>query len=158
MKIFEVSPQMVTDFFLNNKETAEMGLPDEELKYLKINKKYYMTSSSMFLGLGEEEGNITLLIRWEYFTPITLILHTYLKSELHGEHVELKKCMDFFFDYLRETTHVRKLQAMIAEPCINVVKATERFNFKKEGFVENCLIWRGELKGLHIYGLDLRGD
>lgn len=154
MKFKEVTEQELTAFFLSDPKLIILGLPDEELVYLHENKEFKCHPGSMFIEILEDDGTSVGVVRWEFFTQISIVIHVFLRSKYHGSN-KLGEIYQFVYKHLQTNTNIRKVIAFISSSCIHVIKAVEKHGFKKDGSIPNCLIWREKVVGIEIYSVDI---
>lgn len=154
MQFKDVTQESLTEFFLSEPNLVLLGMPDEEMIYLHENKQYTCTSGSSFVEITDDDGTSLGVVRWEFFTQISIVIHMYLRHKYHHGK-ELKRIYDFIYNHLRDNTKVRKVVAFAASTCKHVIGAVEKYGFTKSGSIPKCLIWRQEVVGLEIYSLDI---
>lgn len=155
MEFRDINDKELTEFFLSEPQLVLLGMPDEEMIYLHEHKEFKCGAGSYFVEILGDNGESLGVIRWEFFTPISIVVHMFLRHKYHHSTV-LKDIYQFIYRHLLENTKVRKMIAFITSSCIHVVKAAEKLGFTKNGSIPNCLVWRNEVVGLDIYSVDIK--
>lgn len=153
MNFKELTEEQISDFIVNDPKLVYIGLNDNELVYIQENKKYRLTPYSYYIGI-EEKDEVVCVLKWEYFTEHCVSIHPYVASKYHGKGM-LTKIYDFLWSHFTEQTEIKKVIAFVPDSCNHTIKACEKHGFKKEGHISKCHMWRKELVGVNIYGLDL---
>lgn len=153
LKLEEVTEQEATEYFLKDPELCYMALPDHDLVSLYNEKKWYKSPSSHLLGV-KVDGELIFLMKYEFFTPVAINVHFYLKTKLRdtGIFKDIEKLIAL---WIYNQTTVRKVLAMTPITCPRIAHVCEKFGLKKEGHLTKTIKWRNEIVDLLIYGLDL---
>jgi RimJ/RimL family protein N-acetyltransferase len=156
MNFIELTKEQISDFIINDPQLVYMGFSDKELIYMHEKGKYSLVPGSYYIGLENDDGLVCIL-KYEYFTDICVCIHPYVSSKYHGKGV-LSEIYTFLYEHFIKQTEIRKVIAFVSDSCIHAIKACEKHGFKKEGHITNCQVWRKELIGIYIYGLDLKSE
>lgn len=153
MNFKELTEEEISDFIINDPKLIYMGFNDNELIYMHENKKYKLVPFSYYIGIEKDE-ELVCVLKWESFTEHCVNIHPYIASRYHGKGV-LTEIYHFLWEHFIDQTEIKKVIAMVPESCIHSAKACEKHGFKKEGYISKCHLWRKELVGIIIYGLNL---
>lgn len=148
--IRELRIEEINDFLVADPNVCYLGLTDNELYILYMNKSYMPLSSSEFAGVFDGE-ELIMLVRSEPFTRDTISLHLFLATKYHHTG-KLREIQAFLKDYYRTQTEYKKIVVMSPETCVHVHKVVEAFGFSLEGRLTKCITWRNELVDLLLYG------
>ena len=154
MYLGDVTEEQMTEFFINDPKLCYMGLCDDDLNELYLNKRYAPHHTSYYQGIYEDD-KLVAVIKFEKFSPITVNVHLYIQSSLHGKGKTIE-ITDLVCDYLRDTSGIQKVLIMAPRPCVHSCKAAEARGFKLEGTLTNGCIWRKEIVDILIYALDTK--
>lgn len=153
MNFKELTDDEISDFIINDPKLVYMGFSDQELVTMYETKRYTPNPASTYIGI-EEDNVLVCVLRWELFTHLTVSIHPYISSSLHGKGM-LSKVYSFLYNHFLEDTIITKVIAFVTEPCTHAMKACEKHGFVQEGYISKCVTFRKELCGIYIYGLDL---
>lgn len=149
----EISREEAARFLLADSVLCNRALPDHELDEIAVSGEYKPFDTSRFIGMYND-GIMISVTKWEYFTDVTVNIHVYISSLLHGKGVT-KEIQGIFKQWFATRTNFAKAVILAPGTCPIVHKSVEIAGFKLEGLLTKAMQWRGELVDLHIYGLDL---
>ena len=150
-----VSPQQVTEFFLNDPTLICLGMPDDEMVILHETGMYPCEGTNID---GVYDGDTLIALnKYEYFTRETINMHFYLSSSLHGTR-KLDEIFKYMKNYYETETELLKVLFMVPSPCAHIHGVAKRYGFKQEGHLTNCFRWRQELVDITIYSQKLNRE
>lgn len=137
-------------FLLADPALCYLGLPDEGMDQLYHKKTWKLEKGTKLLGVFLED-KLLCCIRYLPYTQISVLLHMYMKTQLHKSgfaRIIQEELRDFF----KKTTDIKKVFIMTPAPCVHIQTAVEGLGFKLEGHLIDCFIWRQQVVDLLIYG------
>ncbi len=151
LKIKDITPEVATAFFRRDPTLCYLGLCDEALANLMADDHYILFKNQDLWGVFAGKGLIAV-VKYEAFTYSTINMHIYLCSYMFhsGAFSKVQKALKA---HIIKTTGVIKALVMCPATCPHIQKAAESYGFKKEGLISNCIVWRGELTDIIIYGI-----
>lgn len=156
LNVKEIDENIATAFFLEDPALCYIALPDHDLVSLYQEKKWYKTNGSYLIGIYVEE-ELIFIMKYEFFTPIAVNVHFYLKSTLRNKGI-FKDIQKLLKKWITNNTNIRKILAMSPKSCEMIAHVCEKFGFVKEGHLKNSIIWRNKIDDLLIYGLNLENN
>ena len=149
----DISREDAEQFFLKDLELCKRALTDAELDNIMALSEYTPFDSSRFIGIIHD--NILIgVIKYEEFTNITVNLHLYLLSFLHGKDV-FKDIHQPVTEWFIKNTGYKKAVVLAPGCCSHVHGAAEIAGFKLEGKLEKAIEWRDKDEDIYVYALDL---
>ncbi len=150
MILKEIDNVQVAEFFKQDPALAVLSMSDEALVELH-EKGTYSNDNCKWQGLYLED-ELFSIIRYELFTSTTLNTHLYVSTKLQRKGLALE-VQKFLKDWCnKEYPFIKRIQTFVPDPCKHVRKSAEKYNMKYEGTLKKCILWRGKLVDLHIYG------
>lgn len=153
MNFKELTEKEISDFIVNDPQLIYLGFSDKQLVNIHETGKYELTPFAYYIGI-ESDNELVCVLKWEYFTEYCVSIHPYVASKYHGKGM-LSKIYKFLWKHFTKQTEVKKVIAFVPDNCEHTKRACEKHGFKKEGLISKAHVWRKELVGVTIYGLDL---
>lgn len=149
----ELTEEQISNFIINDPKLVYLGFSDKELVNMYEMKRYVLSPLSYYIGI-EKENELVCVLKWEAFTDYCVSIHPYVASKYHGKGL-LTEIYHFLWNHFITQTEIKKVIAMIPENCIHTIKACEKHGFEREGLIKKCHMWKKEMVGIVIFGLDL---
>lgn len=153
MNIIKLNQEQVAEFYKNDIALCKIGLPDDELAIVENGGDLILGAGELAFGI-KHDGQLISIMRCNFFTPISLIIHICIGSKWQNKGLA-KKVRDVFSQYIADTTTIQKVVCPAPSTCKHANITLSAIGFTKEATMEKIMPWRGEIVDLIWYSYDL---
>lgn len=151
-----IDKDIINKFFLSDPALCYLGLSDSVLNMIYYNGEYTPEKHSTWLGIYEKD-ELVCLVKYEWYTTVTINLHFYVKTSLQKQGYT-KKIQKLLYKYFIAETKAIKVILQVPCPCTHVVKPAKEFGMEHEGTIKSAVMWRNELVDILLFGLVLKRE
>lgn len=149
-----VTEQEATEFFFSDPKLVLLGLSDEEIVEMYRTKTYELLPDTYYLSIKNEAGKIVCIVKYEYFSSITVNYHMYVSTSEQNNAELYAQIIPMIKKYGTEQD-IHKAILIVPSTCTHVNNFAIKSGFEIEGRLKNSFQWRNSLVDLIIYGIEI---
>lgn len=148
IKIEETKDSEIVTKILSDNTLFHASMDDEDIRQFEQGVWQPSFQGWRYLHIMVD-GKDAAIVRWHYFTPITIGVHWHLLPKFWGTGIsdEINKEVDAWFE---ENTQALKLTTQVPYCLENIWRAVVRGGFRPDGIMAKATIWRDQIEDVVI--------